>query len=113
MLSRGNGSILRALLLGLLVTALMNPSIRREDRMPLPGVLAVVLDRSQSQTLDQRKAQTDAARAALAERLGRLPETEIRWIDVAQTTAPTAPSFSRRWSAVSPTCPRTGSAASF
>ena len=86
LLSRGKGSVLRAGLLSLLVLALLNPSIRREEREPLPGVVAVVLDRSQSQTLDERRAQTEAARNALAERFTRMPGLEVRWIEAADSS---------------------------
>ena len=86
LLSRGKGSVLRAGLLALLVLALLNPSVRREKREPLPGVVAVVLDRSQSQTLDERKAQTEAARDALAERFARMPGVEVRWIEATDSS---------------------------
>jgi hypothetical protein len=41
----------------------------------------VVVDRSPSQNFGQRRAETEAARAELAERLGRLPNVEVRWLD--------------------------------
>ncbi|MFN0264482.1 hypothetical protein ACKTEK_11445 [Tepidamorphus sp. 3E244] len=86
LLSRGKGSVLRAGLLCLLVIALMNPSMRSEDREPLPGVVAVVLDRSQSQTLDQREAQTDEVRAQIDARLARMPDMDVRWITATSGT---------------------------
>ncbi len=81
LLARGPGSVLRAGLLGLFVLALLNPSLRQEDREPLPGVVAVVLDRSTSQGLDARPQQSEAARAELAERLAGLRDVEVRWIE--------------------------------
>ncbi|MCC0053425.1 MAG: hypothetical protein H6884_05150 [Rhodobiaceae bacterium] len=86
LLSRGPGSILRAGALALLMLALANPSIRREEREQLPGVVAVVVDRSQSQTLAGRARQTEAVRTALAERLSRMHDVEVRWIDAAGTS---------------------------
>ncbi|MDQ4060725.1 MAG: hypothetical protein M3145_06410, partial [Pseudomonadota bacterium] len=78
---RQRGAWLRLAVLALLSAALLNPLFRQEDRERLPGVVAVVLDRSPSQGLGEREAQLEAARAALAERLARLKGLEVRWID--------------------------------
>ncbi|MDQ0473633.1 hypothetical protein [Labrys wisconsinensis] len=75
------GAIVRALALALAVLALANPSVMRQDRETLPNVVAVVLDRSASQGLGERTAQTDAVRDALAARLKGLHDTEVRMID--------------------------------
>ena len=56
------GAWLRARGLALILLALADPSLVREDRDPLKDVVAVVLDRSGSQTMGERKAQTDRAR---------------------------------------------------
>ena len=75
------GSPLR-LFLGLaLVLALANPVLRQEEREPLSTIVPVVVDRSQSQQLTERKAQTDAAEAALKERLSKLPGVEPRFVE--------------------------------
>src|SRR5690606_12877395 len=73
-----------ALALGLL--ALANPSLTREDREPLPMVAAVVLDRSASQRFGDRTPTTDAARAALVERLERISGLELRIVESAGDT---------------------------
>ena len=49
--ARVRGVALRALASALLVAALTNPVLQREEREPLPGVVAVVVDKSGSQRL--------------------------------------------------------------
>jgi hypothetical protein len=78
LLARSRGAPMRALALGLFVLALANPSLTREDRDPIPSVAAVIVDKSPSQNFGDRAAQTQAARAALVERLKRIPGLEVR-----------------------------------
>jgi hypothetical protein len=75
------GAAVRALALAAFILALANPSISREDREMLPNVVAVVLDRSASQSLAERSSDTEAVRSALAERLKGLRDTEVRVIE--------------------------------
>src|SRR5919199_1969410 len=72
LIRRRRGAWLRLAALALLLLALLNPLLRQEDRERLPGVVAVVLDRSPSQSLGDREAQLEAAGAVLADRLGKL-----------------------------------------
>ncbi|TCT13595.1 hypothetical protein EDC22_101465 [Tepidamorphus gemmatus] len=76
------GAWLRALAAALLVLALLDPALKQEDREILPGVVAIVIDTSASQTLGERAAETAAARADLEARLARLRGFEPRWIEV-------------------------------
>ncbi len=78
LLARSRGAATRALALGLMVLALANPSLTRENRDPIPSVAAVIVDKSPSQDFGDRKAQTEAARASLVERLKRIPGLEVR-----------------------------------
>ena len=78
LLARSRGAPMRALALGLLVLALANPSLTREDRDPIPSVAAVIVDKSPSQNFGDRRAQTEAARQALVERLKHIPGLEVR-----------------------------------
>jgi hypothetical protein len=78
LLARSRGAPLRALALALMVLALANPSLTREDREPIPSVAAVIVDKSPSQSFGDRTQQTEAARAALVERLKRIPGLEVR-----------------------------------
>src|SRR5665647_3283031 len=79
--ARRRGTVLRALGLALVLAALADPSLVREDRQPLKDVVAVVLDRSASQTIGQRKAQTDKARAEIEKSLAGLDNVEARFVD--------------------------------
>jgi hypothetical protein len=77
---RTRGAFVRAIAFALFVLALANPSLTREDRDPLTSVVAVVVDKSPSQDFSDRTQQTEAARAALSERLGRIPGVEVRFV---------------------------------
>ncbi|VTZ23825.1 hypothetical protein MPC4_70108 [Methylocella tundrae] len=57
--ARRRGAWLRALGLGLLLLALADRSLVREDRAGLKDVVAVVVDQSGSQTIGERQAQTE------------------------------------------------------
>jgi hypothetical protein len=78
LIARSRGAPLRALALGLMVLALTNPSLTREDRDPIPSVAAVIVDKSPSQNFGDRAQQTEAARAAIVERLKRILGLEVR-----------------------------------
>ncbi len=80
-LARQRGSLIRALALTVFLLALSNPSLVQEQRESVPNVVAAVIDRSTSQKLDGREAQTDAARTALEERFGSLEGVEVRWVE--------------------------------
>jgi len=87
--SRSRGSLIRTLALGLLVLALANPSFTREDRDPIPSVAAIIIDKSPSQNFGERTKQTEEARVALAERLGRIPGLEVRSAEAGQADGET------------------------
>jgi hypothetical protein len=86
---RSRGAPVRAIALALVVLALANPSLTREDREPLSSVVTVVVDKSPSQNFGERLQQTEAARAALAERLGRVPGLETRFVEAGETDGET------------------------
>jgi hypothetical protein len=75
------GAALRALAVALALGFLADPSMVREDRRPLNDVVAIVLDRSASQTIEQRKTQTDRARVELEKSLAALGGVETRVIE--------------------------------
>src|SRR6202047_4295554 len=83
--ARGSGSFLRALGLGLLLLAITGPALVREDRNPLKEVVAVVVDQSGSQTIGERTAQTEKARAELEKSLNALGNVEVRVIESGRT----------------------------
>jgi hypothetical protein len=75
---RVRGTALRVVASALLVLALTNPVLQREEREGLPGVVALVVDESASQQIGERGAQTEAAVAALRERIEELRGFELR-----------------------------------
>jgi hypothetical protein len=87
--ARTRGALIRALALALCVLALANPSFTKEERDPIPSVAAVVIDRSPSQTFGERTRQTEEARIALIERLGRIPGLEVRVVEAGEADGET------------------------
>jgi hypothetical protein len=86
---RSRGAVARTIALALFVLALANPSITREDRDLLTSVAVVVVDKSPSQEFGDRTRQTEEVRAALAERLGRMPGLEVRFVEAGQADGET------------------------
>jgi hypothetical protein len=88
-ISRSRGATIRTLALALLVLALANPSLTREDRDPLSSVAVVVVDKSPSQNFGDRARQTDEARAAVVARLSRIPGLDLRVVEAGQSDGET------------------------
>src|SRR5439155_1440532 len=57
--------------------------------LPITAGAAVIIDKSASQEFGDRTQQTEAARAILAERLGRLPGIEVRFVEAGQSDGET------------------------
>ncbi|HEY6179113.1 MAG TPA: hypothetical protein VIX73_31885, partial [Kofleriaceae bacterium] len=87
--TRTRGAATRAVAMMLLVLALANPSLTREDRDPLTSVAVVVVDKSPSQTFGNRTAQTESARDALKKRLERIPGLELRVVEAGEADGET------------------------
>ncbi len=87
--ARSRGWVVRALALAMMVLALANPSFTREDREPLSSVVAVVVDKSPSQGFGDRIKQTEQARAELAERLGKIPGLDVRFVEAGEADGET------------------------
>ncbi|HEV2559965.1 MAG TPA: hypothetical protein VGU45_15200 [Microvirga sp.] len=81
LVSRGGIAIIRAFALALVLLALANPSLVQEERERVKDIVAVVVDRSTSQTLGERPAMTEAVRAELQRRFGSLTDVEPRFIE--------------------------------
>ncbi|XHC13320.1 hypothetical protein ABWH98_10870 [Labrenzia sp. ac12] len=75
------GWLLRTLTMALLLLALANPAVEREDREPLSSVVALVVDKSQSQRLSDRQATTDEAVEELTRRIGALDGFDLRVLE--------------------------------
>ncbi|MBV9702699.1 MAG: hypothetical protein JO163_08225 [Methylobacteriaceae bacterium] len=87
LLARRRGSLVRAAALGLVLFALTDPSLVRENRDPLKDVVAVVIDQSGSQSIGERTAQTERVRAELEKSLAALGNVEPRFIESGRTDA--------------------------
>lgn len=78
----GRSAILRALALTVLTIALADPSLVFEEREPVKDVVAVVVDRSGSNRLADRSAQTQAAQAEVENQLRGLSGIEARTVEI-------------------------------
>ena len=87
--TRSRGAVIRTIALALIVLALANPSLTREDRDPLSSVAVVVVDKSPSQGFGDRTKQTDAARAAVVDQLNHIPGLDVRVVEAGQADGET------------------------
>ncbi|MEP9373906.1 glutamine amidotransferase [Mesorhizobium sp. KR1-2] len=97
---RRRGSLLRLAALVALAAALFNPVLLDENREPLQSVVALIVDRSPSQEIGNRTAQTDQALAALQERLSRLKQFEVRVVEAGKADAADERTETRLFSAL-------------
>jgi len=77
-LRHARGVVWRALVLAVLLLTLANPSAVIEDRKPLDDIGLVVVDDSPSQGIGERRAQTEAALAAVEKAAKPLKHFELR-----------------------------------
>ena len=112
-LRRARGAWLRALAFALLFVGLCDPNLVHENRRPLKDIVAVVVDRSASQTIGERPRQTDMALDRLEARLKELGDVDVRVASKppARNRKPRARSSSPRSAARLPTRRPSGSAA--
>ena len=73
---------LRALGAVVILAALAGPVFQQEDRAPLSDIVLLLEDKSASQTLTDRPAQTEAAADELLADLAERPNTEVRRVEV-------------------------------
>ena len=81
-LNRLAGWSLRGLAAVALLLGAANPSFQQEDRTPLSDIVIAVIDRTASQTLSDRDAQTGAAIEKLRAEVAARPNTELREVTV-------------------------------
>ena len=79
---RARGARGRVIMAAVLLATLANPTVREEQRDPVPDVAAIVLDRSPSQKIGARTAETQAAYERLRAELARYPDLEVRTVPV-------------------------------
>ena len=68
--------------------ALLNPSLKTEERQAQADIVIVVVDRSSSQALSDRAAQTEEALAHVTAQLADRPGTEMRLVEVEDAAGP-------------------------
>ena len=78
----------RGLAVAFVFLALLNPSLKTEERQAEADIVIVVVDRSSSQALSDRAAQTEAALAHVTAQLAARPATEMRLVEVADANGP-------------------------
>ncbi|HJW41168.1 MAG TPA: hypothetical protein VJ476_08065 [Rhizomicrobium sp.] len=83
---RARGAWARALVFAALIFVLANPLIVSEMHAPLPDVAAIVIDRSQSMGVGDRRAREDVALAAIRKQLAGEKDLELRESVVTTTT---------------------------
>ena len=76
------GWALRALAALVLLAAIANPSLQTEDRAALSDIVIAVVDRSASQRIADRPAQTQAALEKLRAEVAGRANTELRVVDL-------------------------------
>lgn len=86
-LFRQRGALFRVAALAALALALVNPVLLDEEREAQKSVVALVVDRSQSQDIGARTPQTDLAVAGLRERLARFPQFDVRVVETGRAAA--------------------------
>ncbi len=77
-----SGWWLRGLAAVAVLAALANPSLQSEARDPLSDIVVAVVDRSASQRIADRPAQTDAALASLETEVAQLANTDLRVVEM-------------------------------
>ncbi|TPL18029.1 MULTISPECIES: hypothetical protein [unclassified Mesorhizobium] len=84
---RQRGAVLRLVALLALAAALFNPVFLNEEREPQQSVVALIVDRSQSQDIGERTKQTNEALAGLEQRLGRFKQFDVRVVEAGKSEA--------------------------
>ena len=97
---RQRGSFLRLAAAVALAIALVNPVLLDEEREALRSVVALVVDRSQSQDIGERAEATDEAVAELQNRLSRFPQYDVRVVEAGRSDNADERTRTRLFSAV-------------
>ncbi len=83
------GAWLRSLAFGLALLGLCDPRLVQENRRPLKDVVAVVVDRSESNAIGGRTVQTDKARDEVEARLKALGDVDLRVVETSREESDT------------------------
>ena len=82
---RLRGAVFRLAASTALAGALINPVVLDEEREPLTSIVALIVDRSQSQDIGERGAQTDDTVERLLAKLARFPQFDVRRIEAGRS----------------------------
>jgi hypothetical protein len=85
--ARARGAWARGLAFAILIFALCGPMLVKENHAPLPDVVALVMDRSQSMGIGDRIAQGERALAQIRKSLAAQPDLTIRQAEITTTTS--------------------------
>ncbi len=88
LIRRARSTLWRTIPLLVLLVAVANPRLVVEERRSLPDIVAIVVDQSDSQKINDRPAQTAAALSALRTQLEKNPSIEVRIETIDQGTNP-------------------------
>lgn len=77
-LSKQRGAILRTTAFALVLLAIANPIFTDEEREPVQNIVSVIVDKSQSQSAENRKEQADQTLALLEEQLAKYKNIDVR-----------------------------------
>ncbi|MBE7185739.1 MAG: hypothetical protein INR68_15180 [Methylobacterium mesophilicum] len=97
---RTRGALIRAAAFLAIAGALLNPVLLDEKREALKSVVAVVVDRSQSQEIGQRTAQTDRTLVQVREKFARFPQFDLRVVETGKSGAADERTQTRLFSAL-------------
>lgn len=75
---KGRAPVLRALTFLIILMAVGGPSIVREERVGLPDIVAILVDKSESMVLSGRGAGVETALATLKAKLAATPNLDVR-----------------------------------
>ncbi|HEX9569077.1 MAG TPA: hypothetical protein VF987_05305 [Rhodospirillales bacterium] len=90
LLRGARGTIFRAVVLATLAMALTNPLAVREEHQPQRDVAVIAVDRSASQLVGERQAQTEQALKVISERLARFDDLDVRVVEAKDDIAGSA-----------------------
>lgn len=82
LVARARGSLLRLATALVILAALANPSVRKEEHEPLSDIAVAVIDESRSQEIGARAAQSAKARTDIEQQVRGLAGTELRVVAV-------------------------------
>jgi hypothetical protein len=86
---RGRAPVSRFLAVTCGLLALAGPNIVREERKPLPDIVAIVVDKSESMALSARATGAETALAALRAKLAQIGGLDVRVVTMNDTSAGT------------------------